>query len=911
MLWFITMAFVSSGILYGARGNSGMHYIDCLFLSTSAVTVTGLVTVPVSQTTLGQQIVLFVLMALGNLVMNSLVIVLLRRHFFGNKFRHVMRRSATTRKRMKDIEVQERKEHEEEMERFRRFFGLGHEDHDLDEKRHKHKTQHHKRPRLHAGMVQRMDEPARQVNPTGQMTTMVANSDHDSEPLQGILQTPSGAPHDPHEQHLGQAAPGVRIADAPPLLEEGTLPSVRLAEPHTEPLPSSNAPHKTTLDARPRPRPEADAPLTRWHSLEPEAPKKDNNMRRVHTVAFPEQTPRAETERDRLPRTATTGTMPPRTRTLSMERTATLRSNPDGPSRGTALHRTMTRNMNTGLGGFPNPLEIACSLLESANVHRRLRMPRSSTMASMHPSRSHTVTSGDDVRMAPYLTFDAEVTGNSHFVNLTHAQRVELGGVEYRALDVLAWLIPTYWFAWLFLALVIATPYMASGASRPYREALSDQTKPPHSPEWYWVFNALSALTNTGMSLSDTSFQGRLSNAYLLLIPAMVLILVGNTAYPVMLRFIIWTLAQCVSQGSRLYETLRFLLDHPRRCFVYLFPRENTWFLFFLVLGLTILDWFFLMILDLSRRKESFSDGAWVFDALFQSVATRAAGFQTFNTLDLAPAEQMMQVFMMYLAVFPVTMAVRTTNVYEEGSLGLYDNTNEESSSHEGGRAVWGRFLPEQVRRQVAFDLWWIALAVFVILIAEQGKLENAQTYPDLTIFTVLYETVSAYGTVGLSCGSQFVNGASLAADFTVVSKLVLVAVMIRGRHRGLPGAIDRAIMLPSELQAFDQSHDPHASDAPPAPPAPDGTPALGRTSSIRSHASGDGRQRTATPASDGDRLAPITEASQPASPASPASPTTPASPVSTASPQKAPSRIATPEPLAHTPSPRHSVHSL
>ena len=32
------------------------------------------------------------------------------------------------------------------------------------------------------------------------------------------------------------------------------------------------------------------------------------------------------------------------------------------------------------------------------------------------------------------------------------------------------------------------------------------------------------------------------------------------------------------------------------------------------------------------------------------------------------------------------------------------------------------------------------------------------------------------------------------------VSKLIICAVMLRGRHRGLPVAVDRAIMLPKEF---------------------------------------------------------------------------------------------------------------
>jgi hypothetical protein len=43
----------------------------------------------------------------------------------------------------------------------------------------------------------------------------------------------------------------------------------------------------------------------------------------------------------------------------------------------------------------------------------------------------------------------------------------------------------------------------------------------------------------------------------------------------------------------------------------------------------------------------------------------------------------------------------------------------------------------------------------------------------------------------------------SLVGDFRVASKLILCLVMLRGRHRGLPVAIDRSILLPSDLEAM------------------------------------------------------------------------------------------------------------
>lgn len=66
------------------------------------------------------------------------------------------------------------------------------------------------------------------------------------------------------------------------------------------------------------------------------------------------------------------------------------------------------------------------------------------------------------------------------------------------------------------------------------------------------------------------------------------------------------------------------------------------------------------------------------------------------------------------------------------------------------------------------------------------------------TLFSVLFEIVSAYGTVGLSLGYPNID-ASFSAEFASLSKLIIIAMMIRGRHRGLPYALDRAILLPSE----------------------------------------------------------------------------------------------------------------
>ena len=74
-------------------------------------------------------------------------------------------------------------------------------------------------------------------------------------------------------------------------------------------------------------------------------------------------------------------------------------------------------------------------------------------------------------------------------------------------------------------------------------------------------------------------------------------------------------------------------------------------------------------------------------------------------------------------------------------------------------------------------------------------------------LLACLFEIVSAYGTVGLSLGYPNVN-ASFSTEFGIVSKLVIIGMQIRGRHRGLPYELDRAILLPSESLHKEEDQD-------------------------------------------------------------------------------------------------------
>ncbi|KAK0663342.1 Potassium transport protein 1 [Lasiodiplodia hormozganensis] len=386
---------------------------------------------------------------------------------------------------------------------------------------------------------------------------------------------------------------------------------------------------------------------------------------------------------------------------------------------------------------------------------------------------------------APYLSWQPTIGRNSAFVDLTEEQREELGGIEYRALKTLAFILVFYFVGFHLLGMIVHLPWIV-------RSSYNGSVLKPDgiSAVWWGFFTPASMFNDLGFTLTPDSMVS-FQKAVLPMLFGSFLIIIGNTGFPCMLRLVIWLAEKLVPYGSGVWEELRFLLDHPRRCFTLLFPSKATWWLFWVLVLLNGIDLIFFVILDINDETvTSLTPGYRVLDGLFQAASTRTAGFACVNIADLHPAVQVSYLIMMYISVFPIAISLRRTNVYEEKSLGLY---SEHSAPDEAEQSYVGTHL----RRQLSFDLWYIFLGFFFIAIIEGSRLENTNDF-SFTLFSVLFEIVSAYGTVGLSLGYPNIN-ASFSAEFKTLSKLIIIAMQIRGRHRGLPYALDRAILLPSE----------------------------------------------------------------------------------------------------------------
>jgi hypothetical protein len=211
------------------------------------------------------------------------------------------------------------------------------------------------------------------------------------------------------------------------------------------------------------------------------------------------------------------------------------------------------------------------------------------------------------------------VTRNGQISGLSSEEREYLGGCEYRALKVLSVTVPAYFVLWQLIGAIALGAWL--------------RTRNPGVPSdygvnswWTGIFYSVSAFNNSGMTLIDDSVIPFQSDYFMLIVIGL-LILAGNTAYPIFLRLILWStlkLLQLTTHPATQIEwkeTLEFILKYPRRVYTTLFPARATWWLVGVLLFVNCADWLSFEILNIGNpaiKDLSVSDR--IVDGLFQAV---------------------------------------------------------------------------------------------------------------------------------------------------------------------------------------------------------------------------------------------------------------------------------------------------
>lgn len=156
--------------------------------------------------------------------------------------------------------------------------------------------------------------------------------------------------------------------------------------------------------------------------------------------------------------------------------------------------------------------------------------------------------------------------------------------------------------------------------------------------------------------------------------------------------------------------------------------------------------------------------------SFFQSITTRTAGFETIAQTSQGPLSNVITIFLMFIGGSPGSIAggVKTTTFFvaifyllrgneEKSSLTLFHRNISSSSINKAISIVVKSFL-------IVF------VSFLLLIISEQQSLLHSS----FSISDLLFETVSAFGTVGLSCG--------VTAQLTYAGKIIIIFTMFIGR---------------------------------------------------------------------------------------------------------------------------------
>ncbi|KAJ3859022.1 cation transport protein-domain-containing protein [Lentinula novae-zelandiae] len=434
--------------------------------------------------------------------------------------------------------------------------------------------------------------------------------------------------------------------------------------------------------------------------------------------------------------------------------------------------------------GFPGPVHIARKALKTFSPKTYRKLERKLTMPY-----TRTVEGNNVSWLSPNSEIVVGPNSDFHVETLSDDLVEQIGGIEYVALRWLSYMVPLYFIGTQLISFILFVPWLS--ATHQYDDVFANQLRIVQKP-WFSLFQVMGAYTGGGLSLVDEGMVP-FQSAYLMVFSLMFVILAGNHALV----------------GFQPFMTYKFWSD----TFIYSLYCESS-----------ELNWH-----DYNIGLEvwtSLSIGPRIVSGLFQGLAARASGFSIVSVSSLAPATQFLYVVMMYIAIYPVCFFVSLKSIcrYEERSLGVFEAQPEEVEEEPtdfgnlGPRQRVGRYIGWHLRRQLSIDIWWLVWGVFLIAIIERDNLLN-DDLKWFDLFRVLFELVSAFGGIGLSLGIPTENYSFVGA-MRPLSKLVVIVIMVRGRHRGLPVAVDRAVMLPEELMKKNKDVDTNA-DVPRAPMSP------------------------------------------------------------------------------------------
>lgn len=184
----------------------------------------------------------------------------------------------------------------------------------------------------------------------------------------------------------------------------------------------------------------------------------------------------------------------------------------------------------------------------------------------------------------------------------------------------------------------------------------------------------------------------------------------------------------------------------------------------------------------------SLNIGGKTLSSFFLSVTARTAGFNTIDTASLTTATLFITMILMFIGASPggTGGGVKNTTISVVLLSVIATVTNKKDTN------IFGRKLPSDLIRRafaiVSIAVIWIILAITILSITE-----------DVGFSDVAFETISAFGTVGLSTG--------VTSSLSIIGKIVIIITMFIGRLGPMTMAVAFARQAQRQIVKYPEEH--------------------------------------------------------------------------------------------------------
>ncbi|MGN0818270.1 MAG: TrkH family potassium uptake protein [Candidatus Coproplasma sp.] len=266
---------------------------------------------------------------------------------------------------------------------------------------------------------------------------------------------------------------------------------------------------------------------------------------------------------------------------------------------------------------------------------------------------------------------------------------------------------------------------------------------------WQSVFTSVSAFCNAGFTITDSYGQDSLCafvSDPLVNIVVCLLIIIGG------IGFFVW--GDVVKHKHRLKS---YSLHAKIALATTGFLISVGWVLF------AVFEW------NNPQTIGNYDAGTKILASMFLSVTPRTAGFNTINTANLSNAGSILTAVYMFIGGSPGSTAggVKTTTVAVLFFF-MIATAKRYSETH-----VFRRKLEDDALHQASVIMSLYVAAIIICAVA----ISAIEAASGLTTGDIVFEVISAVGTVGLSRG--------ITAGLHVASKLLLIVLMFFGRVGG------------------------------------------------------------------------------------------------------------------------------